>query len=298
MGLEMRDGPLGFGARDDLHSLALFLNPAPAILCSRRGQSMIRARESKSAPVGVVGKVLRILEALDGSPTGLQLREIAEQTSVNKSTAYRFVAHLENEGYLFRDDAGAYIVGPKLARLGAGVAYHATLRKVSRPVIATLSKATKETVNLGVLDGHDVLYLDVMESPHTFRMVSQPGMHRALNCTALGKAMLAFLHVEQREEILPTLTFERLTPRTIPNLARLKKELARILQDGYAIDDQETDLGARCVAAPILDESGKVAAAISVSGPVTRISKDRFQVFALAIKKGARTISERLGHSQ
>ena len=83
---------------------------------------MIRARESKSAPVGVVGKVLRILEALDASPTGLQLREISQQTSLNKSTAYRFVAHLESEGYLFRDDTGAYIVGPKLARLGAGIA--------------------------------------------------------------------------------------------------------------------------------------------------------------------------------
>src|SRR5215831_4808129 len=88
---------------------------------------MIRARESKSAPVGVVGKVLRVLEALDASPNGLQLREISQQTRVNKSTAYRFVAHLEKEGYLFRDAVGAYIVGPKLARLGAGVAFHATL---------------------------------------------------------------------------------------------------------------------------------------------------------------------------
>src|SRR2546429_5217164 len=71
---------------------------------------MIRARESKSAPVGVVGKVLRILEVLDASPTGLQLREIAQQTRVNKSTAYRFLAHLASEGYLLRDDAGAYVV--------------------------------------------------------------------------------------------------------------------------------------------------------------------------------------------
>ncbi len=258
---------------------------------------MIRARESKSAPVGVVGKVLRILEALDASPTGLQLREIAQQTNVNKSTAYRFVAHLETEGYLFRDDAGAYVVGPKLARLGAGIAYHATLRKISRPVVVALSSETKETVNLGVLDGYDVLYLEVIESPHSFRMASQPGMHRPLNCTALGKALLAFLSTEQREEILPMLTFERATPRTIPNLGRLRKELTRVVQQGYAMDDQETDLGARCVAAPILDESGKVAAAISVSGPITRISRDRIQAYALATKKAARTISAQLGHS-
>ncbi|HXJ05359.1 MAG TPA: IclR family transcriptional regulator [Candidatus Acidoferrum sp.] len=259
---------------------------------------MIRARQSKSAPVGVVGKVLRVLEALDSSPTGLQLREIAEQTGVNKSTAYRFLAHLESEGYLFRDDGGAYVVGPKLARLGAGVSYHATLRKISRPVLASLLKTTKETVNLGVMDGHDVLYLDVIESPHTFRMVSQPGLHRPLNSTALGKAILAFLPAEQREEILPTLTFVSFTPRTIPNLARLRRELLRTAQQGFAIDDQEADLGARCVAAPILDESGNVAGAISVSGPVTRISREKAQTYALAVKKGARMISERLDHSR
>lgn len=255
---------------------------------------MIRARESKSAPVGVVGKVLRILEALDASPAGLQLREIAAQTNVNKSTAYRFVAHLENEGYLLRDGAGAYVVGPKLARLGAGIAYHATLRKLGQPVALSLSSETKETVNLGVLDGHELLYLEVIESPHSFRMASQPGMRRPLSCTALGKALLAFLSDERREELLPLLTFERATPRTISNLPRFRKELARVAQQGYAIDDQETDMGARCVAAPILDESGEVAAAISISGPITRISRDRIHAYALAAKRAARAISAQL----
>src|SRR5712664_3034431 len=150
-------------------------NTVATTLYGRSSLPVIRARESKSAPVGVVGKVLRILEALDASPTGLQLREISQQTSVNKSTAYRFVAHLETEGYLFRDAAGAYVVGPKLARLGAGIPYHATLRKIGRPVAVALSNDTKETVNLGVLDGNDVLYLEVIESLHSFRMASQPG---------------------------------------------------------------------------------------------------------------------------
>jgi len=108
--------------------------------------------------------------------------------------------------------------------------------------------------------------------------------------------LLAFLPAEHREELFPVLTFERATPRTIPNLARLQKELLRVIQQGYAIDDQETDMGARCVAAPILDESGKVAAAISVSGPVTRMSRDRIHAFALATKKAARAVSAQLGH--
>jgi DNA-binding IclR family transcriptional regulator len=258
---------------------------------------MIRARESKSAPVGVIAKVLRILEALDGSPVGLQLHEIATQTQVNKSTAYRFLAHLESESYLFRDEAGAYVVGPKLARLGSGAAYHATLRNMGRPVLRTIAQVTKETVNLGTLDGHDVLYLDVMESPHTFRMVSQSGMRRPVHCTALGKAILAFLPAEQREEILPTLTFERRTRYTISNLMQLRKELTQVVRRGYALDNQETELGAVCVAAPILDESGKVAGALSVSGPVTRISPQRCQSLAIRLKSGTRRISEALGHT-
>lgn len=258
---------------------------------------MIRMRKSKSAPVGVVGKVLRILEVLDSSPTGLQLREIADQTGVNRSTAYRFLAHLENEDYLFRDETRAYLVGPKLARLGAGVAFHATLRKASRPVLASILKLSHETVNLGVLDNREVLYLDVLESPHTFRMVSQPGMRRPLNSTALGKAMLAFLPAEHREELLHTLDFPRLTPRTISNLPRLRKELARMATLGYAIDDQETDLGARCIAAPVFDSTGQVAAAISVSGPVTRIGRERFQTLSTVVRKGARQISARLGYT-
>jgi IclR family KDG regulon transcriptional repressor len=259
---------------------------------------VIRAHQSKSAPVGVVAKLLRILEALDGSPAGLQLREISRQTGIHKSTAYRFLAHLESEGYLLRSDAGAYIVGPKLARLGAGLAYHETLRELSRPVIQNIWRITGETVNLAALDGQDVLYLDVLESAHSFRMVSPVGMRRPPNCTALGKAMLAYLPAEPREALVSSLTFERFTPHTLTSAARLKKELAKVRLQGYALDDQETDLGARCVAAPIIDASGKVTAAISVSGPITRINRDRIRSFIAAVKEGARAISSRLGYSE
>src|SRR5437588_5289948 len=100
-----------------------------------RRRAMIRAQESKSGPVGVLAKVLRVLEVLDAAPAGLALKDVAARAALNKSTAYRFLAHLESEGYLFRDETGAYIVGPKLARLGAGMAYHATLRSVGRPVM-------------------------------------------------------------------------------------------------------------------------------------------------------------------
>jgi DNA-binding IclR family transcriptional regulator len=258
---------------------------------------VLRVRESKSAPVGVVTKVLRILETLQSSPTGLQLKNIAQLTNINKSTAYRFLAHLESEGYLFRDDAGAYIVGPKLARLGSGVAYHATLRTVSRPVMQRLWVTTTETVNLAVLSGLDILYLDVLESSHSFRLVSQVGSRRPLHCTALGKAMLAFLSEAERDSALVSLRLEKLAPRTITSIPRLKKELEKVRQQGFAVDDEEAGVGSRCVGAPIFDQSGNIAAGISVSGPISRVDRGKLMEIAKAVREGAATISRNLGYA-
>jgi len=160
-----------------------------------------------------------------------------------------------------------------------------------------VARLRRLTVNLGVLDGKDTLYLDVLESAHEFRLVSEIGMRRPLNCTALGKAILAHLPAEQREEVFSLLTFERFTRHTVPDLPRLKKELAKVRQQGHALDEQETVLGARCVAAPIMDASGKVAAAISVSGPITRITREKILSIAGTVKQGAQAISALLGYS-
>lgn len=259
---------------------------------------MIRARESKAAPVGVVMKVLKILEALQGNPSGLHLKEIASKTAINKSTAYRFLAHLQSQGYLYRDHAGAYVIGPKLARMGSGINLEETLRKMSRSVLQKLWTATGETVNLAVLDGQQILYLDVIESSHTFRFASQIGARRPLHCTALGKAILAHLPDQEIAELLPSLTFERMTPRTLTQPPKFKKELARTRLRGFALDDEEAVMGARCIAAPIFDASGKVIAGLSVSGPLTRISEEKVAPFAAMVKKAAQSVSRQLGYQQ
>lgn len=253
------------------------------------------SRKNTITPVGVVGKVLRILELLDHSPAGLQLKDIARLTGLNKSTAHRFLKHLEGEEYLFRDDTGAYMVGPRLVRFGSGVSYQAMLSRISRPVVEQVWRSTGETVNLATLAGTEILYVDVMESLHTFRLVSQVGSRRPLSCTSLGKAMLAAMPVEQRELLLPTLRFEGATPRSITTVARLRKDLAQIANLGYALDDEEAVLGARCIGAAILDANGKVAGGISVSGPTTRINKTNLVSIAKTVKQAAFEISKRLG---
>ena len=259
---------------------------------------MIRTRESKAVPVGVVKKVLKILEVLHGNPAGLQLKEIAGQTAINKSTAYRFLAHLQSEGYLYRDEAGAYVIGPKLARIGSGTNFEESLRKMSRPVLQKLWTATGETVNLAILDGQQILYLAVIESSHTFRFASQVGARRPLYCTALGKAMMSYLLPEEIEHLLPALAYERFTPHTITQPAKLKRELVKTRMRGYAVDDEEAVLGARCIAAPIFDANARVTGGVSLSGPITRISQDKVAPFAAILRKAALSISRRLGYQK
>lgn len=256
---------------------------------------MIRVRESKASPVGVVTKVLRIFEALHSAPSGLQLKDIARQTAINKSTAYRFLAHLEGEGYLYRDEKGAYVIGPKLTRMSSGMNYEESVRKMSRPVLQKLWSLTGETVNLAILDGHEVLYLDVIESSHTFRLASEAGARRPLYCTALGKAVLAYLPAEEADELLSSATFERHTPHTLTSVAKVTKDMARTRAQGYALDDEEVVLGARCVAAPVFDANGKVAGAVSVSGPTTRVTVEKVTAIGGLVKKAAQSISTRLG---
>ncbi len=257
----------------------------------------MRTRKSKSAPVGVIGKVLRVLELLDRSPSGLQLREIAAKTGINKSTVHRFLSHLDAEGYLFRDAAGTYMLGPKLARLGNGVSFQTTLCKICRPTLENLRTATDETVNLAVLDGVDVLYLDVLETQHTFRLVSQAGMRRAAYCTSLGKAILANMEDGQRtEEFYSSIPLEQNTPRTFTSIARLRKDLQRIQEQGFSLDDEEAVAGARCVGAAIFGAGHKVVGSISVSGPVVRITKERLPFFSAEVCRAAREISRNLGY--
>src|SRR6185437_4087452 len=146
----------------------------------------MKVRQSSSAPVGVLTKVLSIFDLLDRSPDGLQLRAIAEQTMLNKSTTYRFLAHLEKGGYMVRESGGAYLLGPRLVHLGSGSTYQSTIRRISRPILEALWRETGETVNLGVLAGRDVLYLDVLESPHDFQLVSKSEC--TVRCTAQASA--------------------------------------------------------------------------------------------------------------
>jgi DNA-binding IclR family transcriptional regulator len=251
-----------------------------------------------AAPVGVISKVLMILEALQGSSAGLGLKAICDITGIHKSTAHRFLKHLERERYLIRTEAGAYLIGPRLSQMSARGNQGATLQAVARPILWELWKSTQETVNLAVLDQGTVLYVDVIESPHEFRLSSRVGTRRSLHVTALGKALAAFLPPEVRDNVLSTITFQPATSKTIMNLLQFRQDLEKIRRQGFAVDDEEAVQGARCVSAPILNSDREPIAAVSVSGPVTRVSPDQVGVLAEAVCDAARSISVAMGFPQ
>jgi IclR family KDG regulon transcriptional repressor len=254
-------------------------------------------RKSKAAAVGVLTKVLRIFDALQRSPAGLRLKQISEQTRLNKSTAYRFLSHLEREGYLIREEHGVYMLGMRLFELASASNHESTLRRIATPVLRDVLRVTGETVNLGVLHGLSVVYLEVLESGHEFRMVSRVGARQPIYSTGLGKALAAFLPPETTEKALESVEFQPFTPHTITSFVQFKEELAKIRERGFAIDNEELFLGVRCISAPILNSSGEAIAAISVAGPTSRISDGKVALFGTTVRDAAHAISVRIGFS-
>lgn len=190
------------------------------------------------------------------------------------------------------------MIGMKLLQLGAHANHQILLQQIDRPILQELWRATGETVNLAVLDAGAVVYAAVLESPHEFRLVSMVGMRRPLYSTALGKVLAAFLPPEDKQAVLRSLTFQPSTPNTITNLAQLERELELVRDRGYAVDNEEAVLGARCIAAPVLNSSQEAVAAISIASPSTRLSLDKVPLFAAAVKEAARAVSARMGFSE
>ncbi|HEY0262964.1 MAG TPA: IclR family transcriptional regulator [Granulicella sp.] len=252
----------------------------------------IPQKKRRSAPVGVITKVLRILELLYQFPEGLQLKDIADKTDINKSTALRFLSHLEQENYLLRDSNGFYILGIRVMRLGGGKNFEKVLCRMSQPILENLGAATSETVNLAVLEGRNVLLVEVLESLHRLSVISEVGQTVEIHCTALGKAILAYMEDGPRkDEILSSIQFVSKTPRTIMSMARLKEDLAQIRKQGFSHDDEEAFIGARCIGAPILGADGNVIGALSISGPISRISKQRLLHYASLVRQAAQDIA-------
>ncbi len=257
-------------------------------------------RQQRSAAekpvIRVVEVALEAVKFLCKTPRGIGVREMARALGVGKSTMHRILQTLDAKGLVRQDqETSRYVITAHLMGLASLILENLEFRRVARPFLEALQKRCGETVFLGVLDGAEVVIVDRIDSQEPLRMVNDIGFREPAHSTALGKSILASLPDEQLHSSLHGLELKALTPKTITSVETLKAELNRVQLSGFAIDDEESTPGVRCVGAPVRDAFGSVIAAVSVSGPSVRITPDRIPSLAQEVRSTAETISRELG---
>ena len=210
-------------------------------------------------------KIFDLLELIGEGRDPQPVKMLASRLGLPESTVYRILKFLARRGYVERTPSGFFLGGSCL-RLGAMAQEQNILSRIARPVLGKLADDTLETVHLARLQGTHIVYIDKIEGVRSIRMGSMIGLASPLHCTGIGKAMLAFMEKSEQAEILPLLSYERFTDNTFCDAESLGRELERIRERGYAIDDCEHEIGVYCIAAAVLDRRGRAAAGISISG--------------------------------
>jgi len=268
--------------------------PSPSAGKGRR----VSASRRRPNPEGLktLRKTVRVLECFSLEEPRLSLTDIARKVGLPLSTTHRILATLRAVGLVDQEgDRDLYRLGIKLLELGSVVLTTNEVHREALSFIEELVRETGETVHLGVLNGAQVVSIEKMDSPHGLASHVTIGKGAPAYCTGVGKALLAFQPEAVVDEVC-RLGLKAHTPNTITDPSKLKKELTQVLTQGYAVDDKECQPGVRCVAAPVRDHTGSVIASISISGPATRIPKERIPSLATRVREVAGKLSLRLGY--
>jgi IclR family acetate operon transcriptional repressor len=242
-----------------------------------------------------VTKAFGMVEILAGSPDGgATLADLSTQLGMPKSTTHRYLATLVSLGLAERDGADHFRLGTRIIELAGSYLAKSDLRSESRAFLDDLASGTGETVHLAVPSGGEVVYIAKVESTHAIRMYSHIGARLPMACTALGKAILAFLPLDRRERILAQ-PFRARAPNTLIQPSAMARDLESVRDRGFAVDDEENEVGVCCVGAPIFDYTSEVIAAVSVSGPISRMSPARCVELGPDVRESALRISRRMG---
>ncbi len=246
--------------------------------------------------VASVARALRILSCFDYDHPELGVSEIARQLGLHKSTVYRSLRTLKAEGFVRQTDGSRYAVAWKLLEIGAALGAYGGLRDVILTELGALVEQTRETAHLGILEDHQVLYIEKVESPRPLRMPSAVGRRTWPHFSSIGKVLLASLDDEAVLTILEEQGMPRLTKATITNPQALLRELEAVRLTKYAVSREEIEEGLMSIAAPVYDDAGQVCAAVNVGGPVSRLAPVEDDVVAI-VQACAERLSSRLGSS-
>lgn len=251
---------------------------------------------TRTGRVQAIDRAVMILNCFTNDRKELKLSDISDMLDLNKSTAHGIISTLKYHGLIDQDeDTQKYRLGLYLMTLGERVSNSLDIIEISNPIIKELCTKVDETVHLGTLDNMEVVYLDKTESHQSMRIVTTIGARIPAYCTGIGKAMLAYQDMEVLMEKLPE-NLKQYTPKTIPNRKALLEQLDEIRNVGYALDDEEHNIGLKCIAAPVFDYNGQAKYAISVSGPTVRMTDEKVQETIDIVLNIANEISNKLGY--
>ena len=254
---------------------------------------------SKQSSVRALEKALSILEHLSRIGEDIDLATLTQQLDMPKTTLLRLLNTLKKHNFVQQDERSRrYRLGWALIYLGQAANKVFNIVEFIHPYLDKLSRRSGETANLVFLDRNHAVYVDQVVSDNIIRGVPAVGAPLGLHCTAAGKVLLGWQSEEVVEQILKHAELHGLTDKTITERQALRLELERIRQQGWALDDEESELGGRCVAAPVFGKEGSLVAAISVMGPANRVNSDTIPALSDVLVTIAGEISQALGHPQ
>lgn len=246
---------------------------------------------------GSLQKAISIVEAFNLHKPSLNLSEICKETGLNKSTTFRLLRTLQQNGWINKDEAsGRYTIGIKMFKLGSVALEQKHLGESINKRLLDLTQELQETAHVSVINDDQLLYVNKVESSQSIRMVSTIGDNSPLHCTAMGKVLLAFMPEERARAIIDKVGVKRYTPNTKVGMEEIFGELRLVRARGYAIHDGEYENGVCCVGAPIRNFSEEVIAAISVSGPSYRMKAKGLEMYIEPVMRTAKLISQDLGY--
>lgn len=249
------------------------------------------------ATLSTVRNAARLLKAFLTREESIGVSELSRRLRLGKSNVHRLLSTLVAEGLLEQDPrTGGYRLGLAMFELGEAVKVRLDIHAAAGPVLAHVRAQTGESVQIGVLDGDEVVYVDRLESAHSLRLFTETGRRVPAHCTSSGKVLLAHLPEADREAFLAR-PLPRLTPQTIVDPAALRDELATVRVRGWADAVNEREIGVASLAAPIRDIRGCVVAALSIGAPVARFGAAARRRYASMLTEGGEAVSRRLGWS-
>jgi DNA-binding IclR family transcriptional regulator len=246
---------------------------------------------STKPSAGSVERAFTILEFLNSSKRGWNISEMSRKLKIPKSTTHVLVSTLDQLGYIKQyQSSRRFQLSSKMFSLGRRALEATPLPDIALPHLRWLVQESKLTTHVGILEKSQVVFVQKIDGPGIIKFDTYIGKCSQLHCTGLGKILLAFQPEETIQNVLLNYPFHRFTKRTISSSATFLAELARVRQNGYAMDDEEEELGIRCIAAPIFS-SGEVTAAVSVTGTTTQIRIEDIERLVTLAKCTAAKIS-------